>query len=60
MTDLRLAHPDLIGIALSGYGMEEDVSRSRNAGFSTHLIKPIQIGDLERVLDDILPNSEAI
>jgi CheY-like chemotaxis protein len=60
MTDLRLAHPDLIGIALSGYGMEEDLSRSRNAGFATHLIKPIQIGDLERVLADILPDAETI
>lgn len=29
------------GIALSGYGMEEDIRRSREAGFAEHLIKPI-------------------
>jgi two-component system CheB/CheR fusion protein len=28
------------GIALSGYGQEEDVRRSRQAGFAAHLIKP--------------------
>jgi two-component system, chemotaxis family, CheB/CheR fusion protein len=31
----------LRGIALSGYGMEEDVLKSREAGFSAHLIKPV-------------------
>jgi signal transduction histidine kinase len=29
------------GIALSGYGMEEDMRRSREAGFQKHLTKPI-------------------
>ncbi|MGB8167408.1 MAG: PAS domain-containing protein, partial [Chthoniobacteraceae bacterium] len=29
------------GIAMSGYGMEEDVRRSREAGFVEHLVKPI-------------------
>jgi PAS domain S-box-containing protein len=28
------------GIAVSGYGMEEDVRKSREAGFSLHLTKP--------------------
>ncbi|MFP5285370.1 MAG: hypothetical protein ACLGI9_06505, partial [Thermoanaerobaculia bacterium] len=31
----------LRGIALSGYGMEEDIRKSREAGFSAHLIKPV-------------------
>ena len=31
----------LKGIALSGYGMEEDVRKSREAGFSSHLTKPV-------------------
>jgi PAS domain S-box-containing protein len=31
----------LPGIAVSGYGMEEDLRRSREAGFAEHLIKPI-------------------
>ncbi|MFP5286118.1 MAG: response regulator, partial [Thermoanaerobaculia bacterium] len=33
----------LKGIALSGYGMEEDVQRSREAGFSKHLTKPVDL-----------------
>ena len=31
----------LPGIALSGYGMEEDVRRSREAGFELHITKPV-------------------
>ncbi|HEV7519147.1 MAG TPA: ATP-binding protein [Thermoanaerobaculia bacterium] len=33
----------LSGIALSGYGMEEDVHQSREAGFDRHLTKPVSI-----------------
>ena len=38
------------GIALSGYGMPEDVRRSRDAGFTHHLTKPIDIAQLEKAL----------
>ena len=34
------------GIAMSGYGMTEDLNRSREAGFSEHLIKPINVQEL--------------
>ncbi len=34
------------GIAMSGYGMEEDVRRSREAGFTEHLVKPIDVSQL--------------
>lgn len=40
----------LTGIALSGYGMEEDVEKSRAAGFSEHLIKPVKIAELLQAL----------
>src|SRR5439155_236385 len=30
-------------IALSGFGMEDDIQRSRDAGFAEHLTKPIDI-----------------
>jgi CheY-like chemotaxis protein len=50
MVDLRALQPRIIGIALSGYGMEEDFARSREAGFCTHLIKPITIGMLEEAV----------
>lgn len=38
------------GIALSGYGMPEDVQRSSAAGFKHHLTKPIDISRLEKTL----------
>ncbi|MET0322379.1 MAG: ATP-binding protein [Duganella sp.] len=37
-------------IALSGYGQENDKSRSRAAGFAAHLVKPINIADLQTAL----------
>jgi CheY-like chemotaxis protein len=40
----------LKGIALSGYGTEEDIQRGKNAGFIAHLIKPVRIEDLTEVL----------
>jgi len=35
------------GIAMSGYGMEEDIRKSEHAGFSDHLVKPLNMGQLE-------------
>src|SRR5690606_7558250 len=43
------------GIALSGYGMEEDVARSRAAGFQQHLTKPIRVQSLDRALAELVP-----
>jgi len=40
----------LRGIAISGFGMEEDVQRSMEAGFEYHLIKPIDAQQLEALL----------
>jgi signal transduction histidine kinase len=34
-------------VALSGYGQENDKTRSREAGFAAHLVKPINIADLQ-------------
>jgi PAS domain S-box-containing protein len=34
------------GIAMSGYGMNEDRRRSHEAGFSEHLVKPIDVPQL--------------
>ncbi len=40
----------LKGIAVSGYGMEEDLNKSRLAGFSAHLVKPVDFRQLEAAL----------
>lgn len=38
------------GIALSGYGMAEDIAQSEKAGFDYHLTKPVDIGELDKCL----------
>lgn len=43
-------HHGLAGIALTGYGMEEDVALSEKAGFLTHLTKPVEFGALEQAI----------
>ncbi len=40
------AHQIVPGIAMSGYGMEEDVRRTREAGFTEHLVKPVEVSQL--------------
>lgn len=61
MRRLRAIRP-VPGIALSGYGMEQDLERSRDAGFSRHLIKPVTAQKLDEALRDMLeeqsPNDE--
>lgn len=37
-------------IALSGYGREHDYARSKQAGFVEHLVKPVDIAALLRVV----------
>jgi PAS domain S-box-containing protein len=41
------------GIALSGFGMEEDVRRSLEAGFDYHLTKPVEFQELRALLQRI-------
>ncbi len=37
-------------IAMSGFGMEEDLARSRDAGFSEHLTKPVEFPALQNAI----------
>jgi CheY-like chemotaxis protein len=52
--NLRQRAPHLKGIALTGFGMEEDVARSQEVGFVTHLTKPVSIQALEGALRQLL------
>ena len=45
-----LARHPVRGIAVSGFGMDEDLSRSRAAGFVEHLVKPIDVNRLEQAV----------
>jgi len=42
----------LFGIALTGFGMEEDIRKSRDAGFKHHLVKPIDLNMLDSFLQE--------
>lgn len=44
----------LKGIALTGYGMEQDLVRSQQAGFSAHLTKPVRVQALDAALASVL------
>jgi CheY-like chemotaxis protein len=39
-------------IAMSGFGMGSDKAKSAAAGFSRHLVKPLDPDELDRALDD--------
>lgn len=49
MIELREQY-GLEGIAVSGYGMEEDLRRSRDAGFREHLVKPVSLDQLSAAI----------
>jgi signal transduction histidine kinase/CheY-like chemotaxis protein len=47
----RPQHADILLIALTGWGQQDDHRRSRAAGFDHHLVKPPNIGKLRELLD---------
>jgi CheY-like chemotaxis protein len=49
MRQIRQRH-GLKGIAMTGYGMDEDVRKSLDAGFTDHIIKPVDVAQLEAVI----------
>src|SRR2546430_4532763 len=53
MRELRSSKA-LPGIALSGFGTEQDVKEARAAGFSEHLTKPINFERLEEAIKNLL------
>jgi len=40
-------------VAITGFGTEEDIRRSKEAGFDFHLVKPVDLHQLQTVLDKI-------
>src|SRR5439155_19518529 len=46
MQTLNSGRP-LLGIALTGFGMEGDIRKSHDAGFKHHLVKPIDLNKLD-------------
>jgi signal transduction histidine kinase len=50
MSRLR-ARSNLRGIAISGFGMNGDVEKSKQAGFHEHLLKPVDFETLEAAIE---------
>ena len=48
---LQSARP-IIGIALTGFGMEDDIRKGREAGFHYHLVKPIDLNRLDLLIQE--------
>ena len=46
------------GIAMSGYGLDEDLRKSREAGFSDHVVKPANVAQLEQAIRRVVAKSE--
>lgn len=46
-------------IALTGWGQDNDRERSREAGCDGHLVKPVDLPDLEKLLAELLPRKAA-
>jgi len=46
-------------VALTGYGQPEDRQRALDAGFDAHLVKPVDVDELTRVLADLPPATAA-
>ena len=58
MRKLRAQH-NLTGIAITGYGMEEDLERALEAGFAAHVTKPVTVRRLEDALASVVGDRAA-
>ena|SRR2546423_3453175 len=47
------ARRNVPALALSGFGMDEDIDRSREAGFADHLTKPVSIDRLQTAISQL-------
>jgi len=41
------------GIAMTGFGQDEDIRRSREAGFAMHLTKPVNVETLQQAINEV-------
>jgi PAS domain S-box-containing protein len=55
---LRLdpAMKDMMMVAMTGYGQEEDRQRTHEAGFQAHLVKPVDFDEVEELLSSAPDN----
>ena len=46
---------DMVLVALTGWGQEEDRKKSKEAGFNGHMVKPVSHAALTKLLAELLP-----
>jgi len=51
--------PDVILVAVSGFGQPEDKRRALEAGFDDHITKPADVQDIESILQRFPPRNSA-
>ena len=49
---------DVVLVALTGYGQESDLQRSREAGFDHHLVKPVDFAKIECILSAVAEKAQ--
>ncbi|MEY2550633.1 MAG: hypothetical protein QOG12_777, partial [Verrucomicrobiota bacterium] len=54
MEKLKIDHP-IFGIALTGFGMEDDLRKSHDVGFHHHLVKPVDLNRLDALIQQAEP-----
>jgi CheY-like chemotaxis protein len=52
---IRELYPDrnMLNIALTGWGQPEDRRRAQEAGFDSHLVKPVEPAMLEKLIAEL-------
>jgi signal transduction histidine kinase/DNA-binding response OmpR family regulator len=59
MEKLKGDHP-IFGIALTGFGMEDDLRKSHDVGFNHHLVKPVDLNRLDALIQQAEPIREEV
>jgi CheY-like chemotaxis protein/two-component sensor histidine kinase len=52
-------HSSIPAIALTGFGMDQDINRYKEAGFDAHLTKPVNIQKLEMLINQFFSNGNS-
>ncbi len=50
LAQMKSRPPQYGGIIISGYGMDDDIARSKAAGYRAHLTKPVAVQQLDETI----------
>ena len=48
---------NIVMVALTGWGQDEDRQKSKEAGFNGHLVKPVELTSLMKLLTELQPTT---